>query len=221
MKAVLFDWDGTLVDTLGVLYRANEAVFGAFGLPFDEVLYRRHYAPDWRLMYRRLGIPEDRLEDAATHWRDAFDRDAAPPFPGVVEALRRLRSAGMRLGIVTAGDRDVVSRHLEQTGIGRLLSTAVYGDDLPVHKPHPAPLRLALAELDLADEPAATVFVGDAVSDVRMARAVGVPAVGVASILGDPDELREAGAVEVVPSVVAWVDALLDAAPASTDAPGA
>jgi HAD superfamily hydrolase (TIGR01509 family) len=217
MKAVLFDWDGTLVDTLAVLYRANEAVFGAFGLPFDEMLYRRHYAPDWRVMYRRLGVPEDRLEEAASRWRDAFDRDAAPPFPGVVDALRRLRAAGVKLGIVTAGDRDVVSNHLEQTGIGQLLSTAVFGDDLPVHKPDPAPLRRALAELGLAGEPAATVFVGDAVSDMTMAAAVGVPAVGVASILGDPEELAEAGAAEVVTSVVEWVDAVLRRTEPATD----
>jgi beta-phosphoglucomutase-like phosphatase (HAD superfamily) len=50
MDAVVFDWDGTLVDTLGALFRANVAVLGAFGLPFDEALYRRHYSPDWREM---------------------------------------------------------------------------------------------------------------------------------------------------------------------------
>ena len=219
MKAVLFDWDGTLVDTLAVLYRANEAVFGAFGLPFDELLYRRHYAPDWRVMYRRLGIPEDRLEEAASRWRDAFDRDLAPPFPGVLDALRRLRQADLRLGIVTAGDRDVVSGHLEQTGIGPLLSTTVFGDDMPVHKPDPAPLRRALDELGLAREPASTVFVGDAVSDIRMAAAVGVPAIGVASILGDPAELAAAGAAEVVPSVVDWVDSVLGRTEPAADLP--
>ena len=78
MQAVLFDWDGTLVDTLGVLYRANVAVSGAFELPFDETLYRRHYAPDWREMYRRLGIPDELLAARATEVRPRRDAQAQP-----------------------------------------------------------------------------------------------------------------------------------------------
>ena len=64
MDVILFDWDGTLADTLTAIYRANEAVMAELGLPFDLERYRRHFAPDWRLMYERLGVPPDRLEDA-------------------------------------------------------------------------------------------------------------------------------------------------------------
>jgi HAD superfamily hydrolase (TIGR01509 family) len=209
VEAVLFDWDGTLVDTLGGLFRANVAVFGKFELPFDEALYRRHYAPDWREMYRRLGIPDERLDEAATHWLAAFDPEAAPPFPGVTGALGRLRGAGYRLGVVTAGERRFVEPQLARTGIGPLLETVVYGDDLAVHKPDPAPLRKALGDLGLADAPKAATFVGDAPSDMRMASAVGVPAVGIASILGAPDELLAAGAAEVADSVSVWVDSVI------------
>jgi HAD superfamily hydrolase (TIGR01509 family) len=209
VEAVLFDWDGTLVDSLGALFRANRAVFGAFELPFDEELYRRYYAPDWRAMYRSLGIPDERLDEAAAHWQGAFDPEDAPPFAGVPEALGRLRQAGYRLGLVTAGERPVVGPLLERTGIGRLMSTVVYGDDLPVHKPDPAPLRRALAELGLDGRPDAAVYIGDAPSDMRMATSVGVRAVGIASILGDPDELLAAGASEVASSVADWVDTVV------------
>ena len=64
MEAALFDWDGTLVDSLGPLYRANLAVMRSFGLPYDEATYRSTYQPDWRRMYDRLGIPADRLDEA-------------------------------------------------------------------------------------------------------------------------------------------------------------
>ena len=72
MQAILFDWDGTLVDSLGAFHRANSAVMASFGLPFDEVVYRRNYAPDWRLMYTRLGVPDDRLDEANELWHATF-----------------------------------------------------------------------------------------------------------------------------------------------------
>src|SRR5579859_7901916 len=101
MKAVVFDWDGTLVDTLPALYQANVEVLEAFGLPFNEARYRRHYAPDWRLMYRRLGVPAERIDEANDRWLAAFGAGAGlRPFGGVSDALRRLRAAGIQTGLV-------------------------------------------------------------------------------------------------------------------------
>ncbi|HVL53966.1 MAG TPA: HAD hydrolase-like protein, partial [Vitreimonas sp.] len=95
------------------------------------------------------------------------------------------------------------------TGLGALLPVRVFGDDLPVHKPDPEPLRVALARLGVADRPEAAAYAGDAPDDMRMARAVGARAVGIASILGQPDDLRAAGADEVADSITAWVERLL------------
>lgn len=210
MQAVVFDWDGTLVDTLGALYRANLSVFETFGLPFDEALYRRHYAPDWRLMYTRLGVPADRLDEATEHWLQAFDSDrVGDPFPGTLDALERLSAAGVRLGLVTAGHRDVVGEQIARAGLDGLIEVRVYGDDLPVHKPDPRPLRVALAELGVADRPGEAAYVGDAPDDMRMARAVGAVGIGISSILGEPGELRAAGATAVASSVVEWIGELL------------
>ena len=222
MQTILFDWDGTLVDSLGAFHRANAAVMAAFGLPFDEVLYRQLYVPDWRQMYLRMGVPDDRLDEANELWHATFGAEAeVVAFPGTAAALDRLAAAGARLGIVTAGHRDIVAPQLEQTGLGERLGIRVYGDDLPVHKPDPAPLRRAL-ELAGPAGPAGrrpahiatAVYVGDAPTDMQMARAVGVRAVGIASVLGEPGELRAAGAQEVATSVAAWVEAVLG--PATT-----
>jgi HAD superfamily hydrolase (TIGR01509 family) len=210
MQAILFDWDGTLVDSLGAFNRANASVMASFGLPWDEVLYRRHYAPDWRLMYTNLGVPQHRLEEANELWHATFAAEAdVVAFEGVTDALRRLSSAGLRLGIVTAGDRSIVVPQLERTGLADLLPVRVYGDDLAVHKPDPAPLRQALSVLELSDRTHDVAYIGDAPTDMRMARAAGVHAVGIASVVGDPDELLAAGAEEVAPSVPAWVDGFL------------
>jgi phosphoglycolate phosphatase len=210
MEAILFDWDGTLVDSLGAFHRANARVMDAFGLPFDEAVYRRHYVPDWRLMYIRLGIPGERLDEANELWHATFATGTdVVAFDGATAALRALRDDGAKLGIVTAGDRTIVVPQLERTGLAEFLPIRVFGDDLPVHKPDPAPLRLALRMLDLEDRPEAAAYVGDAPTDMRMAAAAGSRPIGITSVLGDPDELRAAGAVEIAPSVAAWVAAHL------------
>ena len=211
MEAILFDWDGTLVDSLGAFHRANAFVMEAFGLPFDVDRYRLHYTPDWREMYRRLGVPDHRLDEANTRWNTTFgdDGDAVAPFPGTIAALERLRDTGAVLGIVTAGHREVVVPQLERTGLGELLKVRVFGDDLPVHKPDPEPLRLALRLAGDGHRPETSFYVGDAPTDMQMAVAVGARAVGIESVLGDPDHLRSAGAAELAPSVVAWIDRYL------------
>jgi pyrophosphatase PpaX len=215
MRAILFDWDGTLVDSLGAFQHANATVMASFGLPWDEAIYRKHYAPDWRQMYTRLGVPPDRLDEANELWHTTFAQaEDVIAFEGVVDALRRLDETGCGLGIVTAGDRFIVEPQLERTGLGTLLPVRVFGDDLAVHKPDPAPLRRALDLLGLDAHPDEVAYVGDAPTDMRMARAVGVRAIGIASVVGDPEELRAAGADEVAPTVAAWVDALVGAAKA-------
>ena len=207
MRAILFDWDGTLVDSLGAFQHANAAVMAAFGLPWDEAIYRRNYVPDWRLMYLNLGVPPDRLDEANELWHTTFaGAEDVIAFEGVAGALARLDAAGCGLGIVTAGDRVIVEPQLARTGLGTLLPIRVFGDDLAVHKPDPAPLRRALELLGLADAADEVAYVGDAPTDMRMARAVGVRAIGIASVVGDPDELREAGADDVASTVAAWVE---------------
>jgi pyrophosphatase PpaX len=214
VEAILFDWDGTLVDSLGAFHRANAIVMETFGLAFDLQAYRRHYTPDWREMYRRLGIPHDRLDEANNLWEATFadDGDAVIAFAGALDALERLRDQGAVLGIVTAGLREVVEPQLARTGLGPLLPVRVFGDDLPVHKPDPEPLRMALRLAGDGHRPETSIYVGDAPTDMQMAVVVGARPVGIESAVGDPDDLRAAGAVETAPSVAAWAERHLSAA---------
>ena len=210
MRAIVFDWDGTLVDTLPAILRANITVLREYDVPFDEARYRAAYAPDWRLMYRRLGLSEDVLEAAGSRWLRLYrEAGALLPFPGIDPALRRLAGAGHRLGLVTAGHRSVVEAQLEEFGLRELFGSLVCGDDPVASKPDPEPLIKALTELDAADLPERSIYVGDAPDDMRMAGAVGVQGVGIVGALASEDDLRRAGAVHVHVSVVEWVDAFL------------
>ncbi len=211
LEAALFDWDGTVADSLDLFFRANAAVMAELGIPFDAETYRRHYTPDWRVVYRRLGVPDARLDEASERWRVHFDDRSVvtSPIAGAVDALGRLSARGIRVGIVTAGDRDVVEPQVSAFGLANLLDVAVYRDDHEAVKPDPTPLRAALAALGLADRPGRAAYVGDAPDDMRMARLVGCRAIGVRSLLGVDEALIAAGADLVVPSVADWADAVL------------
>ena len=219
MDAIVFDWDGTLVDSLPAIFDANLKVLEEYGLPFDDERYRAAYVPDWRLMYQRLGVPDDALEAAGIRWLELYRAtDAAALLPRVSESLRRLADAGFVLGLVTAGHRDVVQGQMERFGIAGLLPIRVFGNDAVASKPHPEPLLRALTQLERAEHVATARYVGDVPDDMRMARAVGALGIGIESSIGSRDELFAAGAAAVYPGVAEFVDALLDGAPAS-DAP--
>ena len=211
MKAVLFDWDGTLIDTTEHVYEANVEVMKSFGLPpLTRERYGAAFSPNWRRMYAALGVPEHLVEGAADVWHGAYKGHEAELLPGAYPALERLVAAGIPLGIVTAGDRKVVAGQLRRTGVADLIGSAVYGDDAVEQKPDPAPLRRGLAALGHATTPAETAYLGDTLDDVRMARAAGVHAVGIHSPFFHPDDFYEADAHEHAPSVADWVAALLD-----------
>jgi HAD superfamily hydrolase (TIGR01549 family) len=222
MDAIVFDWDGTLIDSLPAIFEANLQVLAEYGVPFDDVRYRAAYTPDWRVMYQRLGLPEAALGPAGDRWLELYrDTSAAQLLPGAAEALRRLADAGFVLGLVTAGDRDIVEVQLERFGVAGLLPIRVFGSDDVASKPHPEPLLRALDQLDRSDRAHAARYVGDVPDDMRMARAVGALGIGIESSIGVPAELVAAGATAVYPSVAAFVDELLGASGGqpSRDAP--
>jgi phosphoglycolate phosphatase/pyrophosphatase PpaX len=212
MRAIVFDWDGTLADTLPLMFVATEEVVAGFGLHLTWDDYCRLWTPDWRALYRSVGLPEPIIEEAGRRWWAAYrGREEADLLPGAAEALDRLHAAGYPLALVTAGHRDNVGGQLRRHGLESLLPVRVHGDDLPETKPHPAPLLRAIRELGLGPGAAGVAYVGDALDDMRMARAAGAHAVGIDSGLGDETALRAAGAAETAASVAAWVDRFLDA----------
>lgn len=219
MDAIVFDWDGTLCDSLPAIYEANRQVLEELRLPFDEARYRAAYTPDWRLMYQRLGVPDAAMEDAGRRWLDLYGASAESGLlPRVRESLERLAAGGFVLGLVTAGDREVVGAQLDRFGIADLITARVYGTDDIAAKPHPAPLRRVLAALDRAEHVATARYIGDVPDDMRMARAVGAIGIGIESSIADRETMLEAGATVVYARVADFVDELLGPAGAASDA---
>lgn len=219
MDAIVFDWDGTLCDSPPAIYEANRQVLEELGLPFDDARYRAAYVPDWRLMYQRLGVRDEALDEAGLRWLSLYGESAESGLlPRVRASLERLVGAGFVLGLVTAGDRDVVTGQLERFGIADLIPARVFGTDDIASKPHPDPLLRVLTELDRAEQVATARYVGDVPDDMRMARAVGAVGIGIESSIADRETMLEAGATAVYPLVADFVNELLGSTEAATDA---
>ena len=204
--AVLFDWDGTIVDTLSLIYRANVVVLGELGITLSRAWFRDNYTPDWRRSYRELGVPEDQWEALAARWSSEMKARRPKALPWARGGLRRLRRAGIPLGLVTASTRAVVEPNLERLRLGGLFAATVFADDVADGKPHPEALLRALGELGV---PAArSIYVGDTTVDLEMARAAGARFVAVGTTTSAAT-FRAAGIGRVWPGVGVWVDDLL------------
>ena len=177
LQAVLFDWDGTLVNTAEASYRCYEKLFGSYGIAFDRDAFRRTYSPNWHLTYSALGLAEERWAEADARWLQHYCEEEVVLIDGARDALLRVRRAGLRAGIVTSGDRVRVARELTGLGVAELFEVVVCAEDIVYRKPHPEALLLALDKLGVAA--AEAVYVGDSPEDVQMARAAGVLAVGI------------------------------------------
>jgi len=176
LAAVLFDWDGTLIDSYHADSQAYLALFRELGVPWGLPELEHHYSPNWYAVYRAARIPKARWLDADRIWRAHYAKHRPKLMSGARRVVGQL-ARGHKLGLVTSGDRKRVLRQLREFGLLRALPTRVCGGDLEEKKPHPAPLQMALRQMRIV--PAECVYVGDTPEDVEMARAAGVRAIAV------------------------------------------
>jgi HAD superfamily hydrolase (TIGR01509 family) len=189
VHAVLLDWDGTLLDSFHADSRAYLAMFRVLEIPWRLRELERHYSPDWYKVFQAAEIPRKRWEEADRLWRRFYRREKPALVPGARQVLRWLVRR-YTLGLVTSGDRTRVTRQLREFGLLNIFAARVCHEDSPRRKPHPAPLRLALEQLDKAPEHC--LYVGDAAEDVQMARRAGVRVVGVLGSFPTHDRIRAA-----------------------------
>jgi pyrophosphatase PpaX len=184
-RAILFDLDGTLIDTTDLIMRcfhhswrtvcglehSREAILTTFGIPLREAMQRllaqtNGLEPaDVEALVDRL-LLEYRIFNVANHDELAF------PFAGVRQVLEQLRASGYRIGVVTSKGRELATRGLQLCALSDLIDAAVFLEDTTTHKPQPEPILAALARLNTRADRA--VYVGDSFHDIVAGRRAGV-----------------------------------------------
>jgi len=205
MKLVIFDCDGTIVDSQHMIVASMEQAFAGEGLkspPRERIVKVVGLSLPNAVTHLVPVRDEEMIERIATRYREAFadlrrsPEHREPLFPGAREALETLHARpGMRLGIATGKSRRGVAALLEREGMHDLFATIQTSDTHP-SKPHPAMLFEAMAETGVA--PADTVMVGDTTFDVEMSLDARIGAIGVAWGYHPPDDLRRFGAHEII-----------------------
>jgi HAD superfamily hydrolase (TIGR01549 family) len=207
LRAVLFDWDGTLVDSAQKSYRCYARVFASYGIDYDTTLFERTYAPDWYRTYEAIGLPRAVWSEADARWLECYESEPSRLLPGASEALQRLADRGLVQGLVSSGDPRRVKQELLAHDLARFFTSVVCGGETAERKPHPEPLRVALGRLGL--EPDEAAYVGDSPEDVLMARSAGVLAIGVPGGFPNREALAAAAPDLLCPSLESAISSLL------------
>ena len=176
LPAVLFDLDGTLIDSVRLILDSYHHTLSAHGLPprTDEEWLRGVGTP-LRVQFAEWQHDPATLEAMIATYREynlKHHDSMVTVYPGVVDALRAIRQAGVATGLVTSKNRQGALRGLALVKLEAMMDVLVCADEVTNPKPHPEPVEKALALLQA--DPATTVYVGDSIHDMRSGRAAGV-----------------------------------------------
>lgn len=211
---VIFDMDGTLLNTLDDLADACNHALRELGFPeHPKAAYRKFVGNGAKLLCWRALPETNRDDDTMRRARAGFDEyyavhlfDRTAPYPGISELLRALAARGLRLGVLSNKPDEFVRRIAERYFPG--VFGAVSGPREGRVKPDPGGLRHLLAQLDAP--PDRCLYVGDSGVDMETARNAGAQSCGVLWGFRDADELRAAGAGHLA-STPAEILTLVDA----------
>lgn len=214
---MLFDLDGTLLDTAPDLVRALNGVLAEQGrepLPFALARTQVSHGSSGLI---RLGFPDldgELLEQLRLRLLALYSQRLAEGttlFDGCQQVLDNLALRGMTWGIVTNKPGFLTTPLLAELRLDRLAGCVVSGDTLPQRKPHPAPLLLAASQLRLT--PGECLYVGDAERDVQAARAAGMPVLvaryGYLGPEDDPDSWQPDAHIDHPVQIITWLEGAL------------
>ncbi|MCL5777264.1 HAD-IA family hydrolase [Limibaculum sp. FT325] len=222
LKLVIFDVDGTLIDSQNFIVAAMDRAFAITGLPAparEATLGIVGLSLPQAMMALVPGATATVVDGLVHHYKESFvelrrqtgGEAGAPFYPGARDAIERLDRAGWLLSIATGKARRGLDHMLDSHGLRRFFVGTQTADDAP-SKPHPGMVLNCLAATGV--EARRAVMVGDTEFDIAMARAAGARAVGVAWGYHARERLAAAGA-EVIVDDFAALDAALEAVTAA------
>lgn len=191
----MFDWDGTLYNSVIPTFESYLVVMDAFGLPkvtLEE--FRKQSRPNYHDYYQWLGIAEDDWGVADEAWMNCYARlkkDCAL-FHGIRNALHELKQMHLRIGLVSSGSRDRVTSEVREQRIEGYFDCMVFGDDVGFEHGKPAPETLLMALQRTHVEASDVLYVGDMVEDIIMGKRAGARTAAVLCGFAMPEPLMRA-----------------------------
>ena len=179
ITTLLFDWDGTLVDSAQLGLTAFERSFAELGVPFDPEVYAQVYSPNWYSVYEAMGLPKDKWQKADELWIQHYGEQTAQPVAGAPRTIVDLKEKGYRLGVVSSGTECRVVREVSELGLEGLFEVVICNEQMENKKPHPEGLETAIRSLGCSREE--SCYVGDSPEDIEMGKRANMLTVGVRS----------------------------------------
>ena len=177
INTLLFDWDGTIVDSAHLGLQAFQKAFTELGEPFMLDVYESTYSPNWYATYEALGLPREKWQRADELWLVHYGDQLAELIEGVGDVLLGFHRDGYKLGVVSSGSHNRVRREIELSQLTDIFSVVICNDQVTNRKPHPEGLEKALEQISSRSDE--TVYVGDSPEDIQMGKAANVLTVGV------------------------------------------
>ena len=187
LEALIFDLDGTLVDTAPDLMAATNHVLNLAGRPNISEDQLRQFVGQgaMNLIKRGLAATGGLLDEAETKrlhdkFLEFYGNNLAVHshvFPGLIQFLDEAKSSGLKMGVCTNKVEGLSNKLLNEIGLAKYFKAVVGGDTLPIMKPDPAPYNELARRLGVA--PQRTLMFGDSETDIRTAQNVGVPVIAV------------------------------------------
>jgi pyrophosphatase PpaX len=217
---VLFDFDGTLGDTIPLIVASyRHALETVAGLRADEGEVRSWIGrPLLAVLEERYPAHAEEMLRVYREWNLANHDDLIRPVEGIEELLADLAAAGARLGVVSSKKAETVELGLRVPGLDDAIPLVAGQDQTSRHKPHPEPLLYAARHLGAHVREC--VYIGDATVDLEAARSAGMAAVGVTWGAGLREPLAAVDPVAVVDDAHGLREVLLPASAASRPSPG-
>ena len=194
VAAVVFDLDGTLIDSESIYRAALVQALGEIGLAADEAFVRglnglAGAAVNARILERfGADFPAAAFRRAYVARRDALVGEGIPLKPGAAEALRFVAGRGLRMALATSALRDSAAAHLERLEVLALFDVLVGREDVARPKPYPDVFLMAARRLGVAPEDC--LAVEDSHAGVQAALAAGMMTVMVPDVVPPTDEMR-------------------------------
>ena len=179
IATLLFDWDGTLVDSAQLGLVAYEKSFADLGVPFDHETYRAVYSPNWLSVYEGLGLAKEHWQRADELWTEYYGQQTAELIKGAGETVAELRRKGYQLGVVSSGNVSRVTREIRELGLADFFEVVIGHEDVSNRKPHPEGLDTAMRMLGSSREK--SCYIVDTPEDIEMGKRAKVLTVGVRS----------------------------------------